>query len=815
MADQMTPTPRVRRLSDLDLADVACSGGKAARLGHLLRAGFPVPDGLVVTAERDGLPVADAEHLLRAVEQFVDSPLAVRSSGPGEDRADCTGAGLYDTVLGVRGGPAVLSAVRRCLASARKQRVGDHGGQQAPVMTVLVQRMVDAQAAGVAFTANPTTGARDEIVVNAVRGLGDRLTSGEVSPEEWVVRGATAHRIAGPAAIDAGQAHAVAALARRVADHLGSPQDIEWAISGGVLWLLQARPISALPAPPVESVPVPVQPPPGYWTRDESHLPRPRTPMLRSVQPFNEAMRAMSEEFGFLVTVVGQEIGGWTYATVLPAIGKPGATPPPTWLLRLIIHVVPGVRRRVRRCVQAVRGGHAARIVDRWYGEWRPQLARRIETLRENDPAELDDQALEQHLNDLRQLHVETTHLHFLLFGAYMLEVGEFALTCRTLLDWNDEHTLGLLAGLSGSSTEPGRRITELAEFAAERPALRALLLNHPDVNTYQELPSIDPEFAAALDEYQHTYGLRALQYEFGEPTLAELPGLLLQLIRDQLRLITDPDERSQHLRGARAEAVADTRAALAHQPEHLAEFDRLLNRSERAYPMREDNEFFTISVPFALMRRALLTAGRRLADRGLLDAEPDIFFLEFDEARHALRNSDDVRSIARRRRGERAWIETHPGPPSYGRAPAEPPSLDAFPNEVRHAMDALAWAIERVLGQTPDGNAAPTGTLTGLPASPGRYRGPVRVIASEQEFPKLRKGDVLVCPTTSPVWSVVFPSLGALVTDSGGTLSHPAIIAREHRLPAVVATSRGTHLLRDGQFVTVDGSRGIVEIEP
>jgi pyruvate,water dikinase len=118
---------------------------------------------------------------------------------------------------------------------------------------------------------------------------------------------------------------------------------------------------------------------------------------------------------------------------------------------------------------------------------------------------------------------------------------------------------------------------------------------------------------------------------------------------------------------------------------------------------------------------------------------------------------------------------------------------------------------VERILGPDTAGLPGAHGTVTGIPASPGSYTGPMRVIRNEAEFERLRAGDVLVCPVTSPVWSVLFPSVGALVTDTGGTLSHPAIIAREYGVPAVVATGNGTSALHDGQVVTVDGTAGTV----
>jgi pyruvate,water dikinase len=131
--------------------------------------------------------------------------------------------------------------------------------------------------------------------------------------------------------------------------------------------------------------------------------------------------------------------------------------------------------------------------------------------------------------------------------------------------------------------------------------------------------------------------------------------------------------------------------------------------------------------------------------------------------------------------------------------------------------MEALLWAVEAITAAGPSQRMQRAGasTLRGIAAAPGRYAGPARVIRSEAAFTRLRPGDVLVCPVTSPVWSILFPKVGALVTDTGGILSHPAIIAREYGVPAVVATGNATTLLHDGQLVTVDGTAGLVEASP
>jgi rifampicin phosphotransferase len=352
--------------------------------------------------------------------------------------------------------------------------------------------------------------------------------------------------------------------------------------------------------------------------------------------------------------------------------------------------------------------------------------------------------------------------------------------------------------------------------MARERPAVRGLL-ERSDDRAADRLTVIDAEFAAAFAAYQHTYGFRALCYDVAEPTLAESVALVLGLIRDQVLRGYDPAREAAAVQERRERAVAEARAALAARPAAERErFERALARAERGYPMREEQGFYTLSVPLALMRFAALELGRRLADRGLIGRHDDVFFLELKEARAALRQGSDQRTLVARRKGERAWVEAHPGPASYGKEPPPPPSLDGVPAEVQYAMGTMFWALELAFAQTQSGRRQAAGAdLRGIAASPGRYAGQVRVIMDETEFHKIRAGDVLVCPTTAPVWSVLFSSVGALVTDAGGVLSHPAIIAREYCIPAVVATGNATSLLRDGQRVTVDGDAGTVELQP
>ncbi|HEX6678219.1 MAG TPA: PEP/pyruvate-binding domain-containing protein, partial [Actinomycetes bacterium] len=796
----LTSTGLVLPLDEVGSADAARVGRKAATLGELRRAGFPVPQGVVLTTGALARTLAAAGLAADAApDQVAAAPLpgevaaaaaamagrlgggllAVRSSGVDEDLPGASYAGQYETVLGVPAGE-LAAAVRRCWASAFTSHLGayrrSHGVGREVAMAVLVQPMVAAEAAGVAFSADPVTGDRDTAVVSAVRGLGDRLVAGTASPDEWMVRGGEATcRVAPEAAIDAGVAARVAALARRVEARLGPPQDIEWALAGGELVLLQARPITALPDQAPEPVPVPVEVPPGFWEREASHAPKPWTPMSLSValdQHRNRALRRTFAEFGLLAeTLECRQIGGWEYTRLVPLGGKDRPAPPAR-LMPLLIRLVPRLRRRIADAVAAVRSDKAGGFVERWYRQWQPDLTARIAALRDTDLEALDDQALDTHATRALALLHEGLDVHFLLHGALMPILAELAFACRELLGWSDEEACELLSGLSTTSTEPAHRLARLAAMAACRPAVRRLLEGRIDGGTAGRLAATDPEFAEAFAGYQREFACRALRYEIADPSIAETPELTLRLLADQLARGYDPDAEAAELARRRTAAAGRARAALAARPAADRErFERALARAERAYPVREDNEFFTTSVPLALLRYRVLEIGRRLAARGQLDRRDDIFFLTLDETRAALGDGQARRALVGRRRGERAFIEQHPGPASYGKDPGPPPSLDALPPEARFMMTALLWYFDRIIEPVTSSQVQQAGArvLGGIAASPGRYTGPARVVMDEFDFGKLRPGDVLVCPVTSPVWSVLVPSIGALVTDAGG----------------------------------------------
>jgi rifampicin phosphotransferase len=811
-AEQSVETNFVIGLHDPAGPGPEVAGTKAATLAHLATRGFRVPEGFVVTAAAcdrisaaNDIPQGVWTEVLSHLDQLGDGPLAVRSSGLAEDLAEASYAGQYDTVLRVEGAEAVADAIGRCLASATSDRVRAYQGSDArSQMAVLVQRMVPAEAAGVAFTANPISG-DTEVLVSAVKGLGDRLVSGEATPDEWVVRGNEVSCVRSPeGALDQDQARDIAELAKTVEHLFGSPQDIEWAIADGQAFVLQARPITALPVAPRLEVPSE-----GFWQKDTSHFPTPLTPFGASVlmPALSEVMQPLAEEFGLLVDRVEQRsLGGEVYMRTVPFGGKDRPAPPP-WVMWLAARLAPPLRRQAHVAQAAIASRLPERILDSWEGEWRATFANEFRKLRNVDLTALGDDALLGHLDRTKDMLCRGMALHIRLAVPYYLALYELGAVCRDLLGWDVAHALSLVTGAAQASSEPGRELAALAQrLAADPSALQAI--TGPGGDRRARLRKSAPWAAEALDEYLERYGHRTVNLDPGEPTWFERPEMVAGLLEQQVRYAGADSGEAR----VRADALAHARAELAGRSEEdQARFERALAYARRAYGVREDNIVWLDNQPSALLRYCAVEIGWRLADRGVLAQATDAVFLDEPELRAALSRVDreDMRGLVVRRKAERAWVTAHPGPPSYGKDPGPPPDLSALPPALRLVNAAVIQTVQLMLGPSTLQDAS--NELRGVPGSPGRYSGTVRVVRDETEFAKLGPGDVLVAPVTSPPWSVLFLQAGAVVTDGGGVLSHTAVIAREYGIPAVLATGEATRRLRDGELVSVDGTTGVV----
>jgi rifampicin phosphotransferase len=657
-------------LAEITRLDAGEAGGKASTLGELLKAGFPVPEGYVLTTgafdrfvQANGLgddpspeevlsgkiPQDVKKAILDLSARFGDALLAVRSSGVSEDLADASFAGQYETVLGVKGRDELEEAIMRCWASAFSARVESYrsstGGEHVRRMAVLVQRLVRAEAAGVAFTANPVTGDRSEVVINSVKGLGERLVSGTSTPDEWVVKGGKASCVASVEdAINAKLALEIADLGGRVEAQIGSPQDLEWAFSDGKLYLIQARPITSHVVGKKEQVvpvPIAIEAPEGFWLREEASFAHPVSPMEISL--WNPFMREMSQrytnEFGLPFEGMDfRSIGGYVYLRLIPLGGKE-RSPPPSWLMPLLVRLVPQVRSMNKKCVQAVRANRQEQVVDSWYNESRPSFKKRIHDLLNIDLSSLNDDDLGKQIGAAVSLYYEASEVHFRLVFSISLPMGRFFAFCRTHLGWSDNKIVLMLSGLNEVSVEPSRGLAELAGAAAGNPAIMKLLATKGDEEILGNLEKVDPAFASALSEYLEQYGHRALSYEVSAPTMAEDPAIIIGLIRQRARAGRSSAYLSsvEAVTKRRQDAIAEARKILgARGAMERERFERLLKDAERAHPTLEDSEFYSMECR-GLVRDRLLELGRRLTKRGLVDSPEDVFFFGIDEVEDIL----------------------------------------------------------------------------------------------------------------------------------------------------------------------------------
>jgi rifampicin phosphotransferase len=640
--EPLPPVVSLAEAAHLDLAQApALLGIKADSLAGLLGAGFPVPAGVVVTASA----AADWDQALARLRTVAaglggrNQRFAVRSSATAEDLAGASFAGQYETVLDV-GLDELPQAVRQVVDSAASARVSAYRQahpQAAPAdpsrsgggMAVLVQVMVPADAAGVVFTANPLTGDRDEVVITAVPGLGERLVGGQATGDQWVVRdGQARHTRATEQAISADQARQIATLARRVHAHLGSPQDLEWAIttdpsdiSGteGGLWLLQARPMTALPDPVVWTPPAP-----GYWMRNlrlGEWLPDPMTPLFadwlldRLDQGEQQATR---DNVGTTLPFPDAAINGWYYLATPPLSPRTIATTLLQGrgrLLRFMRHAVLGPGRDPVTADRRL----LARLATQWHTELLPRYQRLVHESEQQLPTASPEQ-----------------------LAGIIDQVGAAA-----------GEQLWSLAVVGGAAW---KMEGALARF------FRQHLASTVDASVQEllvGLPRGQPHLAA--------HAVQSI--DWAHPTAGELGWPL-----------PEPSEDRQRELAARREALtAQCLAVLGDRPQLQARFRALLQVAQRYASLREQ-QARQLTVGWPLLRRCALRLGEILHADGVIDRAEDVFFLtRADLDAHAPRQDvvDRRRAVWERQRRLLA-------PLTIGR----PPRLLA--KELLEAVDAV-----------------------------------------------------------------------------------------------------------------------------
>lgn len=782
-------------LDDSAAADTRQVGGKAAGLARLIALGVPVPPGIVVTTEayrtalaangladapparlREALPAAtlppELDAAIRSALAGLDAEsLAVRSSATSEDLAEASFAGQHDTLLGIRSEEAVLHAVRTCWASLWSPRAVDYREQRGwtgeVAMAVVVQTMVAADWAGVLFTADPVTGDPQRMAIETVRGLGESLVSGEVTGQRVVVDKATLHVVDGVTEVPDALITQVAGLGRQVEDAFGVAQDIEWAASSDRVFLVQARPMTALLSPP-------------RARRGAARF----GPLQRAMAP-NVREHVPVAPYPFDLSIFFRPLWEHLWAA-LPRLGL--HTPP---IDRVFVEIGDGVIQVVPPKVRPTPHILTLPMVllralrtdpDAWLEQAR-QLAADARRLEDAAPDAASDADLLARIRELSARQVALAPGRFAAFPGGMLAsaVLGFAVSRAVRRGEAARVESELLAGVASVTSAANRELRLIADTVRGDQNVRDLFAAKSPGEIIEELPGISggKAIAARVDAYLSRYGNRETRLPSAafpawrdEPSLVY--GLLKALVAGAIERTDDGAERAR-------EARLEIERRLAHGWLGLkGVFLRpLLARSlpaARAFVAYRENSHYLLFAPFATIRRLALELGRRLAERGELDAADDIFFLQLDEleARHP---AGELHETARRRHEARRALE--------GRETTVP-------------VDLLTVAGPE---------------LRGRPVSAGRAVGPARIIRTEREFGRLSAGEILVAPYTNPTWTPLFAIAAGVVVEAGGAASHAAIVAREYGLPGVMGVAGATARLHDGERLIVDGDHGTVAV--
>ncbi len=839
-------------LQEVDERQGALVGGKGANLAALSRLdGIHVPPGFCVTtsafrrivaasppvAERlDRLASIDANEreetgalsaeVRRAIEATEvphdltnaittalakfggDTAFAVRSSATAEDLPSTSFAGQHDTFLNVVGRDAIVGHISRCWASLFTERAvvyrARHGIDHRTVqMAVVVQAMVDSEAAGVVFTADPVTGNRKVASVEATLGLGEALVSGHVTPDVFNVRGdeLVSTKVAGdhPALTD-DQVVRLVQVGRRIEANFGHPQDIEWCLADHDFQIVQSRPITTLfPIPQSDDGENHV-----YVSVGHQQM------MTDAMKPLGISMwqltagRPMHEAGGRMFVDVTRELASpASRARLVTGLGK--SDPLIGDALQAIVDRGDFIATPPNETSAAPpqAGGPTdptapdpiatdPAIVEELIARTDASIAAMRQDIRRHSGAELFDFILADIAELKRLLSGDPRSLQAIMAGIEALWwLNEH------LHEWLGEE--GAADALTQSvrhnvTSEMGLALLDVADAIRPHPDVVAFLRRVDDEFSPDDVEGLagGPEARDAIAAWLDRYGMRCVgEIDITRPRWSERPAALVPAIVGNVDNF-EPGAASRRFDQGRRDATAKERElltrlrALPDGDRKADETERMIDRLRTFVGYREYPKYGMVCRYFAY-KQALLDEADRLVRAGVLQETDDIHFLTFDELHQVVCTNDADGALIERRK--RAFT-------SY--QALTPPRVFTSDGEI------ITGTYRR--------DDAPADALIGLPVSAGTVEGRARVIFDMAQA-DLDPGDILVTTHTDPSWTPLFVAVAGLVTEVGGQMTHGAVIAREYGLPAVVGVEHATRLIPDGQRIRVHGTDGYVEL--
>ncbi|MBO4502167.1 MAG: hypothetical protein J5707_00710 [Candidatus Methanomethylophilus sp.] len=774
--------------------------------------------------------IADDEliDLKKQRGELIGEYFAVRSSAVAEDLADASFAGQQDTYLNVKR-DEVIQMILTCWASywnarAMKYRHDASKDHLSQGMAVVVQRMVKSDISGVMFTADPVSG-EDRVIIEASWGLGESIVSGTVTPDSYIlakdtleVRDFTINtkeqgyylidgknqlvdiprEKAEARCADDAILKAIAEQGLKLEAHFGCPQDIEWAVEDGKVYILQSRNITALPDNSEKDD--------ILWSRGygDEYWADATTPMFYTV------MGRMLTDY---VNHEGAHMMGYKdlESGPLTKLHKSRVYFSATVLERIFAHYPKFIRsrelleyfpqkeqQRISEYGNDYFGTIKSQIclafrdrdgmiwkTDKVYRKWAEHF---MEVCREFDSVNLKSISDADLADWYFRIQKESTkHYQLIRYGM----VSHSIMTNLLVKNWSskwlkDDGTIyaGLMSAPEDNKTvETNKGFSDMGKALRADPEARARADSMPAEEFIEWLQSSDSPFKQAYNNFIAEFGHRSGTRELNAPRWAEDPEYVIGVAKQMCDGDSDLREEFDRSVERRKQTEEEVRSELGFFKRAL--LFKVLGYARTYLTFRENQRFYLDHMMYR-NRLIFLEQGRRLCEKGLIDEKDDIFFLEDTEAIDILRGADatNVReTIAPRKAEFMKYRDRLPPKFLYN-------GVDFDDEPVSHGA-----------------------TLVGAASSPGSYKGKVRVIMDVRDLGQVEKGEILVTSNTDPGWTVVFSKLGGLITETGGILCHGAVISREYRIPAVTAVKSATTILHTGDLVSIDGSKGEVTI--
>jgi pyruvate,water dikinase len=525
-----------------------------------------------------------------------------------------------------------------------------------------------------------------------------------------------------------------------------------------------------------------------HWFWDQMHHPHAVTPMTSSVDglAFAEGMGRACDAISMpMKTNQGRTFNYYFYFGNIPLDETP------TEAEERDKRMMAEMMQRAPRCLQD------------WNEVYLPEVMQLNDRLRHYPYSEATAAELAALMEETVANRTRQWELHFLAVLPAMGSAMEFARVYEeTFGPSPDGEQYRMLQGHPNKSVEAGQALFNIARDFATDPALAATIAGTLPENLFVELDgsAAGKDAATRLRTYLQEYGWRSDQFEFADPSWIEDPRPMVYNLKAYMRPeATDPAVEQNHAAVERERLIKDMLARADGDAAKRNTLQMMVSIAQQYLPVQENHNFYIDQMNTVLMRLPVLEIGRRLTAVGALNEPADAFLLTFSEAQDAIINPDPSwgRTAAQRKAEMAHWSRVIP-PQYVGTQAAANP---------RSEVSDRFWGLDREPSREPK-------VVTGHPASQGVVTATARVVRSLAEADKLEPGDVLGCEMTMPPWTPLFSTVSAVVADSGGVLSHCAIVAREYRIPCVVGTVNGTRRIKDGQTITVDGGRGVVRIE-